>query len=102
MAPASLFVLAPATSPFFLHITRTEAKPLLASLAEELVSQRSLQAEDKRIYEQADKRSVRTSLAPLLKMLKHLQTIAFTVSFQLCLQAQISWSLRMHLSQQSC
>lgn len=100
MAPASLFVLAPATSPFFLHITHThtEAKPLPASLAEELVSQCSPQAEDKRIYEQADKRSVRTSLALLLKMLKHLQTIAFTVSFQLCLRAQISWSLRIHLS----
>lgn len=49
MAPASLFVLG--TSPFFLHITHTEAKPLPASLAEKLVSQCSPQAEDKRIYE---------------------------------------------------
>lgn len=90
----ALFVLG--TSPFFPHIKPGEAKPLPASLAEQLARQRSPQAEDKRIYERADRQSVGTSL---LKTLQHLQTITFAVSSQLwCPQAQISWSPRTHLS----
>lgn len=83
--------------------TQEAEKPLPARLAEELVSQRSPQAEDKGIYKPADKQSVTTSLAQLLKMLQHLQAITFAVPSQLlCPQAHISWSSRVHLSKQSC
>jgi len=96
-------IWAPAISPFFGHTGQREAKPPPASLPEKPVSQCSPRAEDERIYERADRPSVRTSLAQSLQVLQHLLTIRLAVSSQLlCPQARISWSPRMHLSQQSC